>query len=162
MLWSMQQRYHSSEWLDFHDERRRGLPALVAFEAHCERAEEPDPRWVAALGEQVTALVQALQAHYAAEEEGALYASVPREHPELAPALLRLLAEHDEILDELDALLTRAKDRTLGPEARDRLALHAQRVAARIRRHEAEEEELQLRAVCEELDRGAGSASAAR
>ena len=42
MLWSMQQRYHSSEWLDFHDERRRGLPALVAFEAHCERAEEPD------------------------------------------------------------------------------------------------------------------------
>jgi iron-sulfur cluster repair protein YtfE (RIC family) len=145
----------SPEWLDFHRERRRHLGALDALDEHLARAHAPDAAWTAGLGERLADLVRALHVHYSHEEEGALYTSVPREHPELSRSLLRLVAEHDEILDELDALLTATKAGETTPEARDRIALNAQRVAARIRRHEAEEEEIQLRAVCEALERDA-------
>ncbi len=143
----------SPEWNDLHRERRRDLGALDALEELLLRSHDSDAAWVTDLAQHLAALVKALHLHYQHEEEGALYTTVPREHPALARALSRLVAEHDQILDEIDVLSTECKARPLDEARRDRIALHAQRIAARIRRHEAEEEEIQLRAVCDELDR---------
>jgi len=136
------------ETLDEH----RGCMQLISKVEEClDRKPEDPERWVSELHDAVRELAGGLQKHFQSEENGPMFTELPTSHPTLADGLQKLKQEHSIILDEIATAIARA-EALKGPEVFQLRELNArvQMLIARIRRHEAEENELVIRAYWDE------------
>lgn len=126
----------------------RGCLELISKVEDCLNRERTKPeQWVSALHRSVRLLAGGLQEHFQSEENGPIFSVLPRSHPHLSAALGKLQDEHSAILDDIASVIARA-NALHGPERfqLEELNARVQIVIARIRRHEAEENELVVRA----------------
>jgi hypothetical protein len=140
------------ETLDEHS----GCMKLVAEVEDCLDRRPDNPKaWVAELRGKLARLDGALRKHFQGEEAGPIFRSLPTRHPRLAEPLAALEAEHAVMLDELTAVLGRA-EALESPEVFELRELNArvQLFVARIRRHEAAENELVIQAYWDEVGVG--------
>jgi hypothetical protein len=108
--------------------------------------------WLGCLIEKLPVLTETLRAHFEGEQRSTLYCEIPIRFPRYAERLTRLATEHDEIIEL--ALVAHERAKTLhGAEVHDLRQFNArvQLLIARIRRHEAEENEIMMRAYWNEL-----------
>lgn len=137
-------------------EEHRGCMKLVADVEDCLDRKPDDPvLWLENLRGRLKHLADSLRRHFKSEETGPLFTDVATSHPRLTPQLDRLLEEHTTMLSEIGAALTQAEGLER-PEVFELRELNAriQLLVARIRRHEAEENELVLRAYWNETGVG--------
>jgi len=108
--------------------------------------------WVGRLLAKLPMLSAAMRAHFAAEEQGALFAELPVKKPRLAQQIDKLGIEHGKLLESLDRVIEMAKSMRQ-PETHElrELNAHVQLFIATIRRHEAEENEIIMGAYWDEL-----------
>jgi hypothetical protein len=132
-------------------EHRGCMQAVAAVEECLDRAPDREGHWLGALLSVLPNLADTLEAHFSAEKDTSLYTELPVKCPEFAVKLNGLLAEHDRILDSARSLIGEAgalrEPRIY--ELRE-LNARAQVLLATIRRHEAEENEIIMRAHWEE------------
>lgn len=140
------------ETLDEHS----GCMKLVSEVEDCLDRRPSDPAsWVSELREKLLRLNGALARHFEGEEAGPIFRSLPTRHPRLAQPLAALEAEHAVMLDELRGVLERAQSLER-PEVFELRELNArvQLFVARVRRHEAAENELVIQAYWDEVGVG--------
>ncbi len=137
------------------DEHRGCLQLIAKVEACLDRKPGDPERWVTELHDASKELAGGLQEHFRSEERGPMFKQLPTSHPRLAEALEKLKAEHSIILEEIASAIARA-EALQGPEVFQLRELNArvQILIARIRRHEAEENELVIRAYWNESGMG--------
>jgi uncharacterized protein (DUF1786 family) len=137
------------------DEHRECMRVVSEVEDCLDEHPDREGRWMARLLPRLEMLTGMLEAHFCQEEQSALYREVPERFPRYADTLRRLAAEHAEILDRAKSLVRQAG-------GLDHSHIHALRefnagvqlVIARIRRHEAEENEVVLGAHWQEYGAG--------
>ena len=140
------------ETLDEH----AGCMQVVSELEKCLNPSPDDPRcWLADLDRRLADLETALRRHFEGEESGPLFRSLPLQHPRLAEPLARLEAEHTMMLDDL-AVVQRRVETLEDPQDFELRELNARvlLVVARIRRHEAAENELVIEAYWSEIGVG--------
>jgi iron-sulfur cluster repair protein YtfE (RIC family) len=128
------------------DEHRGCMQLVAEVEASLDRKVEDVRVWVEDLLGKLDHLEASLRQHFKGEEAGPMYRSLPDQHPRVAGKLAELEAEHPAMLQELQVILTKARGLEK-PEAHELRELNGrtQLFIARIRRHEAAENELVLR-----------------
>lgn len=145
-------RSSCDELLKDHREVRRLVTALDA-EACTPTA--ASSAWVSAIRELLTSLRETLLPHFALEEEGALYREVPIEFPRLAERCRGLANEHQAITGRLGSLLAQATALAEGGEGdAGELSAEIRLLAATIRSHEAQENEIMMTAYWDDLGSG--------
>jgi hemerythrin-like domain-containing protein len=137
------------------DEHRECLQLITEVEQCLDRPPDDRQRWLADLKATLARLATALRRHFEGEESGPIFRSLPLQHPRLARPLARLEAEHPVMLERMDDVLHKAEalENTEIFELRE-LNGRVQLLLAQIRRHEAAEDELVIRAHCEEVGVG--------
>lgn len=132
------------------------MAGVVALEEVLSRPLEPAAEWLEALDRQLGALREILDSHFTDERQGELYGEMPARFPQFAGRLDSLEAEHAELLSRTDELRRRAAQ--LGPHSEvfrlRELNGRLQLLAAILRRHEAEENELLMRAYWDDVGTG--------
>ena len=129
----------------------RSHPQLAPLFELVDGATDFDAQWPVRLRACLEELLADLGRHYEAEEEGELYSSIPRAHPQFRQPLLDLVSEHDEIRATLDSILGSCEEAVGDPARCEALALRASLLAARVRRHEASEDVILLSAALLEV-----------
>jgi hemerythrin-like domain-containing protein len=137
------------------DDHRECMRVVAEVEACLDTHPDRETRWIGRLVPRLEALIETLEHHFRDEEQEALYREIPERYPRHAERLRRLEAEHGRIL-------TRARDLVKRAGSLDTTRIHelrafnagAQLLVARIRRHEAEENEVLLCAHWEEFGEG--------
>jgi hypothetical protein len=131
------------------------MKLVVELEACLDRRPDDPVRWLAELTDQLSRLTGALGRHFETEESGPIFRSLPTRHPRLADPLAALEAEHSVMLAELGDVVSTAKALE-SPEIFEIRELNArvQLFVARIRRHEAAENELVVQAYWDEVGVG--------
>lgn len=129
---------------------------VMALEEVLSRSPKPAVEWLAALAQELGELHDLLHAHFDDERQGELYGDLPERFPQYAPSLARLAEEHDELLARTDALLQKVEGLGSNTEVWRLRELNArgQLLAAILRRHEAEENEIVMRAYWDEIGAG--------
>ena len=133
-----------------------GCLRLITEVGQClDRPPDDRRRWLADLKGTLARLATALRRHFEGEESGPMFRSLPLQHPRLARPLARLEAEHPVMLERMDDLLRKADalENTEIFELRE-LNGSVQVFLAQIRRHEAAEDELVIRAHWNEVGVG--------
>ncbi len=132
------------------------LFALVAeLERHLDRAsrEAPSASWAEELRSYLGELHDELGAHFAFEESSQFWEELAEAFPRAASRISRLVAEHDKIMESLEEVLGPAAEPMGGKNAAS-VDAGVRGAIARLRRHEAEEDELIQRLFCEDLGSG--------
>lgn len=129
------------------DEHRGCMKLVSDVEACLDRRPDEPAQWLAKLRETLESLKFGLQQHFQGEESGPLFADLVETHPRLSGQLDKLVGEHSQMLVEIEGAIGRA-DALTSPEPFELREFNAriQMLIAMIRRHEAEENELVLRA----------------
>lgn len=140
---------------DAFDEHRECMKLVADLENCLDRRQEPADEWLATVQDCLTQLRASLKQHFVGEVEGWLYREMPLRRPRFAATLERLEAEHPAILQELERMAAKAAALS-DPERHQlrELAGHLQLFMARLRRHEAEENEILVSAVVEDTGQG--------
>jgi hemerythrin-like domain-containing protein len=137
------------------DEHRECMRVVAEVENCLDEHPDREGRWMGRLLPRLEMLTGMLETHFCQEEQSALYCEVPERFPRFAGTLERLAGEHAEILD-------RARDLVRQAGSLDHSRIHqlrefnagVQLVVAKIRRHEAEENEVVLSAHWQEFGAG--------
>ena len=139
------------------DEAKRGHRECMEVLAEVERCVDrtPDEAWVTDLMRCLPNLRESLQRHFTEEESGTLYDTMPMVFPHLSRRFEELRSEHPRLLENVDEILGKA-EKLEAPETYElrELDAHVQLLLARIRRHEAQENELVFEAVWREVGVG--------
>ncbi|MBX3127958.1 MAG: hemerythrin domain-containing protein [Polyangiaceae bacterium] len=109
------------------------------------------PEWAPELTRRVSALVEQLRMHFSGEPESNLFNEIREKTPHLSGRLSALALEHSEILKAFRDVVEGAKSLSAGPQSPARLALMTRRAISILRRHEAEENELIMRAFWDDM-----------
>ncbi len=138
------------------DEHRACMRVVSEVEECLGCQPDRDGAWVGRLQNSLTKLSRTMRAHFEAEEQEPLFRDLPATQPQFAERLARLESEHRQMLEELDAVMAKAnnllhKDRIY--EQREVNGL-VQLLIAKIRRHEAEENEILIEAHWDEVGVG--------
>jgi len=129
---------------------------LVAEVESClDRRPDDVQGWLADLRRTLSSLNVAMQQHMKDEEAGPIFRKLPERYPRLAAPLSRLESEHPELLSNIGEVLKRAHALEQ-PELHDLRELNArvQLFVARLRRHEAAENEIVLEAYWDDFGGG--------
>jgi iron-sulfur cluster repair protein YtfE (RIC family) len=137
------------------DEHAGCMKLVGDLEGCLDRRHGEPEQWLSDLQATMSRLKAAMREHFEREEEGPLFRNLPVRHPHLADSLARLEAEHPVMLVELDQAMGRAAALE-DPEEFELRELNAciQLIVARIRRHEAAENELVIQAHWDEIGVG--------
>lgn len=138
-------------------EEHGGCMRLVADVESClDRRPDDVQGWLGDLRDALSRLRDAMREHMKDEEAGAIFRALPQRHPRLAAPLSRLESEHPALLTNIGDVLDRARalERPELFELRE-LNARAQLFVARLRRHEAAENEIVLEAYWDDLGGGA-------
>lgn len=110
------------------------------------------PGWSLELNKLTLDVLEHLKMHFSGDAEGNLFAEISMSCPHFSGRLASLAAEHSKILESFRQVAERAGSHEAGDgEAERRLCLQAQAAVATLRRHEAEENEIIMRAYWEDL-----------
>lgn len=125
------------------DEHRECDQFIARLEASLDSPPDEAGLWVGGLLEHLPGLARTLREHFNAEESGSLFTDLPRRRPRFASRLEALKDEHPGILDEVNKIIDLAGGLHDGKlhELRG-LNARIQLFVARLRRHEAVENEL--------------------
>jgi hypothetical protein len=136
-------------------EHRELMRVVSEVEECLDGPPDREGRWIGRLAGKLPTLAGSLRAHFAEERGGALYQDIPLKHPRFSRQLERLAAEHGRILETVEALIRAAETLRLAEihELREYNA-RLQLLIANIRRHEAEENELIVSALWDEVGTG--------
>ncbi|MDH3626683.1 MAG: hemerythrin domain-containing protein [Acidobacteriota bacterium] len=112
-------------------------------------------QWVGRLLEHLPGLARTLREHFVTEEQGPLYADLPTRRPRIASRVEALKLEHPGMLVEIDQII----DATGGLREAElyelrELNARIQLFVARLRRHEAAENELIFEAYWDDIGVG--------
>jgi hemerythrin-like domain-containing protein len=137
------------------EEHSSCMKLVSELEACLDRRPDDPVRWVTELTDQLSGLTGALGRHFEREEAGPIFRTLPTRHPRLAQSLADLEAEHSVMLLELRDVVSTA-EALESPELFEVRELNArvQLFVARIRRHEAAENELVVQAYWDEVGVG--------
>ncbi len=136
-------------------EHQEVMHAVAALERCLDREPDVPERWVADALTELGRAAAVLRAHFAEEVQGPLFRQVPIARPRFAPKLERLAAEHGHVLEALAEAQAHGR-RLRDPQLHELREFNArlQLLAAMIRRHEAEENEIALQAFWDETGSG--------
>jgi hypothetical protein len=137
------------------DEHRGCLQLISEVESCLDRPPEDRRVWLSELRGMLLRLAAAMRLHFEGEESGPIFRALPLRHPRLARPLAELEAEHPLMLEAIDKVLRKVAEFE-NPELFELRDLNGrvQLLLAQIRRHEAAEDELVLRAHWEEVGVG--------
>ena len=137
------------------DDHRECMQVVSALEACLDQPPDDSNRWVARLLEHLPGLARTMREHFKDEEGGLLYAELPRKRPRFAARLEALKDEHPHLLVEIDKVIDVAAG-LHDVEVFELRELNAriQLLVARLRRHEAAENELIFEAYWEDIGAG--------
>jgi ElaB/YqjD/DUF883 family membrane-anchored ribosome-binding protein len=137
------------------DNHRDCMRIVAEVEACLDRPPDREGQWLAELRDKLPALAETLRGHFADEEHEYLYTELPAQKPRFADRLAALKSEHRSMLEEVDEAISRA-GKVEGGELHELRELNAcvQLLVATIRRHEAEENEIVLRAYWHDVGAG--------
>jgi iron-sulfur cluster repair protein YtfE (RIC family) len=125
------------------DEHRECMQYIVAVEACLDRRPGDSGRWIGRLLEHLPGLARTMREHFEAEEHGALFTDLPARNPMVHVRLATLKEEHPRLQREVERIIEIIGG--LGePELYELREINAriQLFIARLRRHEATENEL--------------------
>lgn len=108
--------------------------------------------WGAEMSKRAATAVEHLKHHFGGKAEQELFEDFLERSPHLSDRLKKLTAEHAVIIHELKDVAEQSK-KAAGKEL-DRVARKARAAVALLRRHEAEENELILRSVFDDVGVG--------
>ncbi|MEE8412172.1 MAG: hemerythrin domain-containing protein [Acidobacteriota bacterium] len=137
------------------DDHRECMQVVSEIEACLDQPPDNAGQWVAQLLQRLPGLARTMREHFEDEEGGLLYAELPRRRPHLAVRLAALKEEHPRMLVEIEKTIdiaTHLREAELY-ELRE-LNARIQLLVARIRRHEAAENELIFEAYWEDIGTG--------
>jgi len=109
------------------------------------------PEWGPELGRRVQEVLEHLRMHFAGDAEANLFNEVSMSSPHLSGRLTALAAEHSEIMSAFRQVAEQVTQLSGDRDQAARLALKTQSAIATLRRHEAEENEIIMRAFWEDL-----------
>jgi hypothetical protein len=137
------------------DDHRHCMQVVSSVEDCLDRHPDLEGQWIAQLCEELPRLAETLRCHFSAEQEGPLYKTLPVTHPRFAAQLSKLEGEHSTIIEAVEDAVTKAV-RLKDPQMHEIREFNAelQLMVARIRRHEAEENEIILAAHWDEVGAG--------
>lgn len=138
-----------SELINEHKEAKR---LLTEVEKHVDAASNDSVGWARGVTGVLEELVGKLRAHFEKEEGGCLYTEVPIAAPRYAATCTRLLGEHAEMLSGFATVQERLHllaDERIGDV--EGVAGRIRMLIASLRRHEAEENELLMSALWEDI-----------
>jgi iron-sulfur cluster repair protein YtfE (RIC family) len=137
------------------DEHRGCMRLLAAVEECLDRKPADSVSWVAELHAALTALSPVMRQHFESEENGPMFRKLPIQKPRLADQLEQLEAEHPAMLEQFDTVLAAVSELD-EPEDFELREINArvQLFVARLRRHEAAENELVIQAHWDEIGVG--------
>ena len=146
---------HASLVEETRDEHAGCLKLLTELEACLDRPAGESERWLSELRAKLGELDTAMRRHFEGEEAGPVFRELPQRHPRLAAPLGKLEAEHREMLEQMESVQRKADalDVPTDYELRE-LNARVQLLVARIRRHEAAENELVIQAHWDEIGVG--------
>ena len=138
------------------DEHRHCMQIVSDVESCLDRPPDREGAWIGCLLEKLPVLTDTLRDHFKGEMKGDLYRELPKRFPRFADRLKRLAAEHGEILQMARAAHESGKALQGASEIHELRQFNArvQLLIASIRRHEAEENEIMMRAYWNELGEG--------
>jgi len=139
---------HRSQVLDEHRDLTDRVTELDQWVAP---GAAKEANWAAGLERRVGVVLEHLKMHFAGDAEGSLFAEVSMSAPHLSGRLTTLAAEHSQILKAFQQVADGVKSVGDDDKAQARLALMTQAAIATLRRHEAEENEIIMRAFWEDL-----------
>ena len=93
----------------------------------------------------IESLKERLEEHFKSEEDAGLYQGILDALPQAEPDVMRLMNEHEKVLDDLEGARTIARRRD--PRDAPLLRSELERAIATLRDHEREEESLVQRAL---------------
>ncbi len=133
------------------DEHRECMRVVAELEGCLDRPPDSPQAWLGTVRDCLLRLRHSLTEHFGEEGESWLYREVPLRRPRFAPALERLEGEHPDILKALDEVLEKTR---IGAKAERHhlreLNGFVQLFTAKLRRHEAEENEILVAAALED------------
>jgi iron-sulfur cluster repair protein YtfE (RIC family) len=137
------------------DEHRGCMRLLSAVEECLDRKPQDRRQWLVDLKGALGALSPVLCRHFDTEESGPMFRELPIKKPRLADQLSALEAEHPVMVAQLEEILDSLSDLD-DPEVFELRELNArvQLFVARLRRHEAAENELVIQAHWDEVGVG--------
>jgi hypothetical protein len=137
------------------DDHRECMEVVSEMEACLDQPPDDSARWVARLLERLPGLARTMREHFEDEEGGLLYAELPQRSPHIAVRLAALKEEHPRMLDEIEKTIDIAGSlREAELHELRELNARIQLLVARIRRHEAAENELIFEAYWEDIGAG--------
>lgn len=125
------------------DEHRECMQYVTALEECLDRRPDDSGRWIGGLLQHLPGLARSMREHFEAEEEGPLFTELPAKRPVVGARLEALKEEHPKLLREVDRIIeivSGMRDAELY-ELRE-INARIQLFVARLRRHEASENEL--------------------
>jgi hypothetical protein len=125
------------------DEHRECMQIVSEIEACLDSQPDDSDRWVGRLLEHLPVLARTMREHFKDEEGGSLFTELPQRRPRIAPRLEALKDEHPRMLVEIEKIIEIAGGLREAEiyELRE-LNARIQLFVARLRRHEAAENEL--------------------
>jgi len=140
---------------EIRDEHRACMQLLSEVEECLDSPPDDPAGWISDLKQKLTELTAALDEHFTGEEAGPVFRKLPIQHPRLAGPLKQLEEEHATMRSELKTVLDKA-DELSQPEVFELRELNArvQLFVARLRRHEAAENEIVIQAYWDEVGVG--------
>jgi len=137
------------------DEHRECMQHVVALEACLDRRPDDRELWVGALLKHLHDLIGTMREHFSAEEEGPLFSEMPLRRPRTSDRIAALKDEHPRLLAEAERIIQVA-DGLSEPELHELREFNSriQLFIARLRRHEATENELIFEAYWDDYGTG--------
>ena len=137
------------------DEHRHVMEVVARVDECLWNSAPRDKAWGTELARRVGSVVEQLKLHFSGNAERSMFEELAHTAPHLIGKLRNLGAEHDQILTDFRRVAEMALEVDVtDSEAATRLAALARKAIAKLRRHEAEENEIVLDAVLEDLGGG--------
>jgi hemerythrin-like domain-containing protein len=137
------------------DEHRECMQYVVAIESCLDRRPDDASLWIGRLMEHLPGLARTMREHFEAEEQGKLFNDLPKRSPMVYSRIETLKEEHPRLLREVERIIEVASEMR-DAELHELREINAriQLFVARLRRHEATENELIFEAYWDDYGTG--------
>lgn len=137
------------------DEHRECMEYVVALEACLDQRPDDSERWIGGLLDHLPGLARTMREHFEAEEKGPLFTELPKRRPTVGARINALKEEHPRLLTEIDRIIeiTGGMRQAELYELRE-INARIQLFVARLRRHEATENEIIFEAYWDDVGVG--------
>lgn len=135
------------------EEHQRVIEVVTRLEEWVAPSVSRDAAWPIELGRRTAEVVEQLKLHFSGEAESSMFRELATTAPHLIGKLTALSTEHSKILSNFREVAESIGD-AQEPARMNRLGALAQKAIATLRRHEAEENEIILQAIWEDLGAG--------